>query len=142
MKKRQKQVEESEPTPANPVKRIVAGVIDAAIIGALVIATTSSFNLEVVRPGTPHGIVILAVFLWYYLIFIVLTHCIFSQSIGMTLVNIKVVDLEYQRLGFWACVRRDIILRPLVLIAPWTIMNSKGKGLHDKSAHTIVVEAR
>jgi uncharacterized RDD family membrane protein YckC len=140
--KRNSKSQPAMPKNAPPAKRLLAWCLDLGLLAALTYASAMKFKLQLLIPELELWQQYLAYALWYYLILTIIPNAIFSQSLGKMILGIKVLNKKYKRLSFLACLIRDLFLRPLILITPWTLMTKKSTATHDKIAKTIVVEAR
>lgn len=125
--------------PANGLKRIMAGLLDGAILAVIVIHSLKYFNFEIILPDESPVVRQVYLCLYFYLLLIVIPHTIFSQSLGQFLMRVKVVSVDkYERLSLFVCLKRDLFLF-LVFIAPFSLFNSEGQAMHDKIAKSVVV---
>jgi uncharacterized RDD family membrane protein YckC len=146
MIKEKNQINNEEPIIASGMKRILAALIDGVLIFSLVKLTYIYFSVQAIFNGLPMSIELkfqqAVLVLYFYFIFSILPNCIFSQSLGKLFVGIKVVSKKYERLSLVSCILRDLIARPIVLLAPISIFNQEKLALHDRLSRTVVVEAK
>lgn len=107
--------------------RFGALVIDCLIAGALTWIFTA--------PELPRNWSLLTLFLLY-----TLSTAFFGRTPGMTFVGIGLAsEVEGQRLGLAKAALRTLLL---MLLIPAVILDQDRRGLHDKAAGTVVVNAR
>lgn len=131
------------PKAAKGMDRIIAGTVDLILIFVATEGILGLFDLQKVlgeiHQYCPH----VFVSLFLYLTFTVIPHALFSQTIGKFFMKIKVVKFEdYKTLGLAKSVQRDLLLRPLCLLMPWTLNNKKGQAPHDRMCSSVVVVAK
>ncbi|WP_134324444.1 RDD family protein [Cumulibacter soli] len=107
--------------------RVGALVIDCLLAGAITWVFTA--------PEFPRNWSLLSLFLIY-----TLTTAFFGRTPGMTMVGIGLAsEFEGQRLGLVKAAIRTVLL---MLLIPGILMDQNRRGLHDKAAGTVVVNAR
>lgn len=63
----------------------------------------------------------------------------FASSFGQRLLRIEVVDLSGQRLTLWRIALRTLLM---CLVIPAVIIDSRGRGLHDRAVGSVVLRLR
>lgn len=127
--------------PATALKRMGAIIIDVIFLALLIFISKKVFEIDRFLPWTEQTKFI-ALIGYFYLLLTILPHVVFAQTIGKYNTGIKVVDNEYERVSIATLFLRDLFLRPLVLVAPFTALGGDGRALHDKILGTQVVEAK
>lgn len=120
---------------------MVAVFIDVIFLAMLVFISQKVFEIERFLPGSEQAKLICLIG-YFYLLLTILPHATFAQTIGKYNMGIKVVDLKYERVSIATHFLRDIFLRFLVVVAPFTALGGDGRALHDKILGTMVVEAK
>jgi uncharacterized RDD family membrane protein YckC len=128
-------------TSASPSQRIKAGIIDTFILLVMTVIFFKSFDFTRLPIQTNAQIELAVLGAWNYLIFIIIPHAIFSQTIGECLQGIKVISQKHERLKLLECLKRDLIYRLFLLALPGTVLNENGIAIHDKFAKSVAVIA-
>jgi uncharacterized RDD family membrane protein YckC len=139
------------PVYAGLVTRLVAFVIDAAIInlvafivGASVTLALSLFGVSLEElPTSVTAVVGACGWLILSITYFVASWMLTGQTLGMRLMAIKVLVRDGTRMTFWRSLRRlvGMVIAALPLFAGYLLIlvDDRRRGLHDRIARTVVV---
>ncbi len=145
---------------ASPIKRIIAGTIDAAIfLGLVYLANTfwpiieektliylreNSIN-QPLEPATFKNLVMGVIAVLTYYVVIALPVCFTNQSWGKSFIGLSVQSADEEKeLGFFGVIFREFIAKPIslaIVFGPFLMFfNDEKRGLHDMVSGTVVMD--
>ena len=63
----------------------------------------------------------------------------FASSFGQRLLRVEVVDMSGARLSLWRIALRTLLI---CLVIPAVILDSQGRGLHDRAVNSVALRLR
>ncbi|MBK24963.1 MAG: hypothetical protein CME70_13270 [Halobacteriovorax sp.] len=157
---RQAEIPDFNDLMASPVKRAIAGIIDAAIfLGLLYVANTfwptieekiliylreNSIN-QPLDPGTFKNLVMGIIAVTIYYVVIAIPACFTRQSWGKSFTSLSIHSADEEKeLGFFTILFRELIAKPIsiaIVFGPLLMLfNDEKRSLHDMVSGTVVMD--